>query len=106
MQRLKRLAITILIIAALTVAAGYFVRQSIHDAPVPLSASTGPAFAVQIWRPVMAGRPIWDAPAAMFGLSDREMRFDQTTAGAKVGKVSPNHLELNADGWQVIVNTN
>jgi hypothetical protein len=103
---IKRLAAIMIVVVIIAVTAGHFVRQSRLDAPVALTASAGPAFAVQIWKPVMSGRPIWDSPAAMFGLSDREMRFDQTTPGARIGRISGHHLELDADGWQVIVKTN
>ena len=100
---MKKLAAGVLVLIVLLVVASFFVRQSRHDAPVLLGAATGPAYAVRVWKPVMSARPIWDVPAAMFGFTDNEMRFDHTTAGARVDKVGPTRLELNADGWQFVV---
>ena len=41
--------------------------------------------------------------AKLFGVG--ELRFDQASRGAQVGSVAPNHLELSADGWDLLIET-
>jgi hypothetical protein len=53
--------------------------------------------------PVLSGRPPWDIPRAIFGERDPELRFGDTSPGAKVGSVGPTHLELSADGWELVI---
>jgi hypothetical protein len=37
---------------------------------------------------------------------DRGPRFDQTSPGAQVGKIAPDHIELSADdGWDLLIET-
>ena len=34
-----------------------------------------------------------------------ELRFDHASHGARIGGVAPDHLELSADGWDLLVQT-
>jgi hypothetical protein len=34
-----------------------------------------------------------------------ELRFDHASGGAKIGRVASDHLELSADGWDLLIET-
>ena len=62
------------------------------------------AFIVQVERPVLSGRPIWDVPRAILGKGDRELRFGNLSPGAAAGAVGPTRLELRAEGgWNLLI---
>jgi len=42
-----------------------------------------------------SGRAPWEIPGVILGY-DRGPRFDQASPGAQVGKIAPDHIELNA----------
>jgi len=66
----------------------------------------GPAFEVQVEMSAFnSGRAPWEIPGVIFGY-DRGPRFDQASPGARVGKIAPDHIELNADGgWDLLIET-
>src|SRR6185369_9777823 len=66
----------------------------------------GPAFEVQVELPAFnSGRAPWEIPSVILGC-DRGPRFDQSTPGAQVGKIAPDHIELSAaDGWDLLIKT-
>src|SRR5678815_5510950 len=66
----------------------------------------GPAFEVQVEMPAFnSGRAPWEIPGVILGY-DRGPRFDQSTSGAQVGKIAPDHIELSADdGWNLLIET-
>lgn len=64
--------------------------------------SSEPTFVVQIIRP-RAGLPLGGLlPPGLFGLDER-LGFDSGSAGARVGVVSSRRVELDADGWQLVL---
>ena len=68
------------------------------------NATGGPAFEVKVEAPMLSGRPPWEVPGVILGLSERGPRFDQTSSGAKVINVGKDRLELNADGgWNILI---
>ena len=67
------------------------------------SATGGPAFEVNVEAPMLSGRPPWEVPGVILGLSERGPKFDQTSSGAKVINVGRDRLELNADDWNVFI---
>ena len=79
------------------------------DEPVASSASDtsrGASFEVNVERPRM-DRPFGGIlptklEAKLFG---GELRFDHASHGAKIGSVGPNRLELSADGWDLLIET-
>ncbi len=83
-----------------------------RDKPVGPSVSEtsrligGPAFEVQVEMPAFnSGRAPWEIPGVLLGY-DHGPRFDQASPGAQVGKISPNHIELSADGgWVILIET-
>jgi hypothetical protein len=66
-------------------------------------AASGPAFEVNVEAPMLSGRPPWEVPGVVLGLSERGPKFDQTSRGAKVVYVGKDRLELNADGWNIFI---
>jgi hypothetical protein len=91
-----------LIIIALALLACLVVLVSRPDKPVDASVSDaprGPSFEVHVVKPLSA-RPF-------FGLlPSSELRFDNTSSGAKIGSVGHDRLELSAEGgWDLSIET-
>lgn len=95
--------LTFLIVFAIVICFSFVVYQP--DRPVPDIApgsSSGPAFVVQVLRPRL-GLPLGGiVPPQFFGV-DANLIFDSTTAGARVGHVSPDRIELRADQWELVL---
>lgn len=106
MSAMKKL----LIIIALALIAGLVVIGIRSDEPVitrSLDTPPGPWFEVQVTKPRSA-RPIFGIlPAAleakMTGHGD--LGFDSARGGVKIGSVGENYLELSADGWDLVIET-
>ena len=81
------------------------------DEPVGESVSDtsrGPSFEVRVVMP-RGGLPLGgilpDWLVKKYDLTPRELRFDHTSRGAKIGSVGHDRLELNADGWELFIET-
>lgn len=71
------------------------------------NTSGGPSFDIRVDKP-RTDRPFFGIfptrlEAKLFGVSD--LRFNNASPGARIGNVAPNHLELSADGWELIIET-
>jgi hypothetical protein len=80
-------------------------RRNESDTPVVSATSGSPEFAVQVEKPRM-DRPfagLLPGPLEAFLTSD--LRFGHASAGAKVGRVEPNHVELSAERWDLVIET-
>ena len=91
-----------LIVLVLAVLAGLIVmavRSRPSAPPASIAAGAhGPMFEVEIVRP-WSERPL-------FGLLEEiPPRFDQSSPGARIGSVGPTRLELGADGWELVLET-
>ena len=68
--------------------------------------SGSPAFDVRVVVP-RTGLPLGgilpDWLVKKHDLTLREFGFDHTSPGAQFGRVAPGHLELNADGWELFI---
>jgi hypothetical protein len=102
---------TVLIVIALALLARVvmlLVLESRQVEPVVPSAwdtSSGPLFEVRVLKP-LSGRPFGGLlPDGLFGLPSSELRFDHASRGAQVGNVEHDRLELSADGWELIIET-
>ena len=112
--RMKRSIKTTLFIIALALLACLLVLlwpQNQTDDPVGasvLETSGGPSFEVRVGVPRL-GRPLGgilpDWVVKKMDGTPSELRFDHTSAGARVGSVGPNRLELSADGWNFFIET-
>ena len=68
------------------------------------ATNAGPAFEVTVDAPMLSGRPPWEVPGVLLGLSERGPKIDQASSGAKVTNVGKDRLELIADGgWNISI---
>jgi hypothetical protein len=76
------------------------------DAPSVSGTSQGPSFEVNVEKPRMDRFLGGILPT---GLEEKliggELRFDHTSHGAKIGSVGQDRLELSADGWDLLIET-
>src|ERR1044071_3581158 len=102
----------VIIVALALLLAGIFALRLRRDKPVGPSMSQtsrligAPAFEVQVEMPAFnSGRAPWEIPGVILGY-DHGPRFDQASPGAQVGKITPDHIELSADGgWDLLIET-
>lgn len=76
------------------------------DAPSVSGTSQGQSFEVNVEKPRMdrflGGILPTGLEAKIIG---GELRFDNTSRGAKIGSVGQDRLELGADGWDLLIET-
>jgi hypothetical protein len=109
-MRGKKILVTIIALALLLVCIA--VLRLRRDKPAGPSISEtsrligGPAYEIQVEMPAFnSGRAPWEIPGVILG-NDRGPRFNQASAGARVGKIAPDHIELSADGgWDLLIET-
>ena len=99
----RSVKISLIVIALALLACGVWLvwRGSRSHEPVAESLSDmsrGPSFEVQVVKPFLA-RPLLGL------LPDEELRFDHTSRGAQIGTVEHDRLELRADGWDLLIET-
>ena len=104
------LIIAIALLACFVVLVWIGLRQDDPDERLRASArdtSKNPSFEVNVERPrtdrAFFGILPTKLEAKLFGVD--ELRFDQRSRGAKIGSVAPNHVELSADGWDLLIET-
>jgi len=69
-----------------------------------LAGAPDGSFVLQIEKPLLSLRAPWEIPRAVFGDRDPDLRLRQTSPGAKLGAVTPQRLELTADGgWDLVI---
>ena len=96
------LALLLVFIVLLSLRRDKPVGQSVSEASRLLG---GPAFEVQVEMPAFnSGRAPWEIPGVILGY-DRGPRFDQASPGAQVGKITPGHIELRANDWDLLIET-
>jgi hypothetical protein len=108
-KSLKRsLIIVALVIVACVVFLVWLARP---DDPLADSISKtpgGPVFEVKVEKPRLDRALFGILPtkleAKLFGVG--ELRFDHASPGAKVGNVGHDRIELGADGWDLLIETN
>jgi hypothetical protein len=70
--------------------------------------SRGPSFEVRVVMP-RGGLPLGgilpDWLVKKLDGTPRELRFDHTSPGAKIGSVGHDRIELSADGWELFIET-
>jgi len=96
-----------LVIIVLALLACFVVLLSRPEKSVTASVSTtsrGLSFDVNVEKPLL-NRPFWELPAGFLGAPSRGPRFDHTAPGAHIRSVGPGRLELSADGWDLLIET-
>lgn len=108
---------TSLVVITLALVAGLaclvWLRSRPDDLEEPIGASVsdtsgGPSFEVRVIMP-RSGLPLGgilpDVLVKKLDGTPRELRFDYTSPGAQFGSVENNHVELRADGWYLLIET-
>ena len=102
-------SLILIIVVALIILAGVALllrRRADQTVTARIANAKDGSFFVQVERPILSGRPIWDVPRALFGDRDSELRFGDQSPGAKFGDARFNHVELKADGWELVIESN
>jgi len=103
-KRAIKISLIILALALLAGLVWFGTRPDEADEPVEASASDTsrvPSFKVDVARPFSA-RPLF---GLLSPFTEGDLRFDHTSRGAQVGSVEQDRLELRADGWELLVET-
>ena len=111
-RKMRGKKILVIVIALALLLAGIVALRLRRERPIGPSVSEtsrligGPAFEVQVERPAFnSGRAPWEIPGVILGY-DPGPRFDQASAGAQVGKIAPDRIELSAEGgWDILIET-
>lgn len=99
MKKSIRTSLIFIALALLACVVVLRLRRAEPGVAIVSDASRGPWFEVHIVKPRLA-RPLF----GIIPLAGDELRFDQTTSGAKIGKVGHDRLELSADGgWNLSI---
>ena len=95
------------LLACLVVLGWQLLRPERRDVASVTDTFQSPSFEVSVEKPrtdrAFFGILPTKVEAKLFGVG--ELRFDQASRGAQVGSVAPNHLELSADGWDLLIET-
>ena len=109
----KSLKRSLIIIALVLVACVVFLAWLAFRPDDPLAGSisdvsSGPAFDVNVEKPrldrALFGILPTKVEAKLFGVD--ELRFGHASRGAKIGNVGPDRIELGAEGWDLLIETN
>ena len=74
--------------------------------PGVADTSRGPSFEVRVEKPRIDRFLYGIIPIRLEEkLMGEELRFDQASRGAQVGSAEPDRLELRADGWELLIET-
>ena len=69
-----------------------------------LAGAPDGSFVLQVEKPLLSLRAPWEIPRAIFGDRDSDLRLRQTSPGAQFGAVTPQRLELSAEGgWDLVI---
>ncbi|MDQ1592893.1 MAG: hypothetical protein QOG71_3520 [Pyrinomonadaceae bacterium] len=108
MKSSRKTAALIVIALALVACLVWLVsRPDEPDAASVSDTSRSPSFEVQVEKPRMDRFLGGILPTKIESklLGGGELRFDQASRGAQVGSVGRDRLELRADGWELLVQT-
>ena len=109
----KSMKRSVIIVALVLVASVVFLVWLAFRPDDPLAdsvsdASAGPVFDVNVEKPRLDRAFFGILPtkveAKLFGVG--ELRFGHATRGAKVGNVGRDRIELGAEGWDLMIETN
>ena len=101
---------TLLIIAGLALLVGCVLvlrlRRERPVAPGVARTSGGPWFDVLVERPIFNGaRAPWELPGVILGTRERGPRLNQNSPGVTIGNVTAHRLELSAEDWDLLIET-
>src|SRR5918994_6569049 len=106
MKKSMKTSLIIIALVLVTGLAGLVWFVSRPDEPVTASTSGAPSFEVNVEKPrrdrFLGGILPMGIEAKLIG---GELRFDHASRGAKFGSVAHDRLELSADGWDLLIET-
>jgi hypothetical protein len=102
----KKILLIVVGLTLLLAVIGLMLRRR-SEQSVATSVANAPdgTFLIRVERPALSGRPIWESPKAIFfGETDPRLNFSDMSPGAKIGSVTPTHLEIIGDGgWGLVI---
>jgi hypothetical protein len=111
MKTSVKTSLIIILLTLLACCLWLVLRPDEPNEPVGASVSEtsgGPSFEVRVVMPRLA-RPFFgllpDQLAARMDGTPSEVRFDHASRGAEIGSVAQDRLELRADGWDLLIET-
>lgn len=107
MKRPMKILLIIIALALLAYVLAFIVWPGGRGAPAVSDASRGPSFEVRVERPRIDRFLYGILPVELEEtlLGGGALRFGHASPGARVGGVGPDRIELKADGWDLLVET-
>jgi hypothetical protein len=110
MKKSMKTSLIIIVLALVACIACLVWLASRPDEPFPESVSDtsrGPSFEVRVERPRIDRFLYGILPTRLESklLGVDELRFDHASRGARIGSVGHDRLELSADGWDLLIET-
>ena len=102
-----KVSLIAVVLALLAYLVAFILRPDGPTAPGGSDESRGPSFEVQVERPRIDRFLYGILPVRLEErlLGGGELRFGHASRGAQVGSVGPDRLELSADGWDLLIQT-
>ena len=99
--------IALLLLLCLPVVVWFLLRPNEPDAASVANKSQGPAFTVSVEKPRMDRFLGGILPTRLEDklIGGGQLRFDQASRGARIGSAGSNRLEIGADGWDLLIQT-
>ena len=107
MKTSRKTLLVIIAVAALVCLVWLILRTADRAATSGSGTSRGPSFEVHVEKPRIDRFLFGILPTRLEEklLGDGKLRFDQTSRGAKIGSVRHDRLDLSADGWNLLIET-
>lgn len=107
MKRSMKVSLIVVALALLACVVVFIFRPDEPAVPTGADASHGPSFEVRVERPRIDRFLYGILPVKIEErlLGGGELRFGHTSPGAQVGSVGPDRIELRADRWHLIIET-
>ena len=99
--------IPLVLLLCLLVVVWLLLRPNEPDAASVANTSQGPAFTVSVEKPRMDRFLGGILPTRLEDklIGGGQLRFDQASRGARIGSAGSNRLEIGADGWDLLIQT-
>jgi hypothetical protein len=103
-MRGKKILLIVIVLTLLLAVLLLMLRRRNGEAVNALNNAPDGSFVMQVEKPLLSLRAPWEVPRAIFGDRDPDLRLSQTSPGVRVGAVTPERLELSADGgWDLLI---
>src|ERR1043165_5843829 len=103
-MRGKKILLIIVGLAILLAVLFLLLRRPNQPGAVNVAGAPDGSLVMQVEKPLFSLRAPWELPRAIFGNKDPELRITQASPGLHLGTVTPQRLELTADGgWDLLI---